>query len=108
MEDSLWDEAASYLSSAEKICQTTSLYKLRGALESKTTHDENAIQRWNMLAAQAEADRQWTCAFTGRVYDHWSIIAEPHGSFNTIIWDTPRPRALPSGELEDDTQVLVA
>lgn len=108
MEDSLWEEASAYLSSAEKIHQTTSLYKLRAALESKTTHDENAVQRWNMLAAQAAPDRQWTCALTGRVYDHWSVIAEPHGSFNTMIWDTPKPRALPSSELIEDSQILVA
>ena len=108
MEDSLWEEADLYLSSAEKMNQTESLYKLRAALESKTTHNDHALHRWNMLAAQAEPDRQWTCGLTGRVYDHWSLIAEPHGSFNTMIWDTPRPRALPSGDLEDNTQVLVA
>jgi HemY protein len=39
--------------------------------------------------------KAWHCRETGRLYKHWSPVAEPHGSFNTI-------RAI-----EDHTELLI-
>lgn len=86
--DGLWGEAWQYLSAAEKIRPNARLYRLWAQMEEKTSHGEAAKRYWEK-AADAPADKVWTCRETGRIYDHWSPIAEPHGSFNTIVWDYP-------------------
>ena len=40
-------------------------------------------------AADAPASKVWTCKVSGRIYERWLAIAEPHGSFNSIVWDYP-------------------
>ena len=60
--------------------------------------DLAAGQNWEK-AADAAADKVWICRETGRIYDRWSPIAEPHGSFNTIVWgdsQTPHPASVPT------------
>lgn len=87
--DGLWGEAWQYLAAAEKIRPNARLYRLWATMEEKTSHSESAKRYWEK-AADAAADRVWTCRETGRIYERWSPIAEPHGSFNTIIWDWPQ------------------
>ncbi len=38
---------------------------------------------------EADAEKAWICCETGRVYEQYSPIALPHGSFNTIRWAKP-------------------
>lgn len=86
--DGLWGEAWQYLAAAEKIRPNARLYRLWAQMEEKTGHGESAKRYWEK-AADAAADKVWTCRETGRIYERWSPIAEPHGSFNTIIWGDP-------------------
>lgn len=87
--DGLWGEAWQYLAMAEKLRPNARLYRLWAQMEEKTGHTESARRYWEK-AADAPPDKVWTCRETGRIYEHWSPVAEPHGAFNTIVWDDPR------------------
>lgn len=89
MDAGLWGEAKNYLKMAEGIRTSARLYRLFAELEERTTKDEIAIRHWLEKAADAPSDRAWVCRESGRVYSEWQCVAEPHGSFNTIIWDFP-------------------
>lgn len=89
MDCELWGEARSALNMAEAIRPSARLYKLYAELEERSTHDEIAIKSWLEKAADAPFDRVWICKETGRIYADWSPVAEPHGSFNSIVWDFP-------------------
>lgn len=91
MEDGLWGEAKAYLTIAEQIEPSAKLYKLRAQVEEQTSHDPKKIQEWLEKAADAPASKVWTCRDTGAVYEQWSPVAEPQGSFNTIVWGYPLP-----------------
>lgn len=89
MEAGLWGEAKNYLKMAESIRTSKKLYRLYALLEEKTSNSPEKVQDWLQRAADAPSERCWICRETGHVYDHWSAYAEPHGSFNTIVWDFP-------------------
>jgi HemY protein len=91
IDDRLWGEARQYLAMAESIRPSARLYRLRSLMEEQLSHPSEA-RHWLEKAADAAADPVWTCRDTGQVYEHWSPIAEPHGSFNTIVWDYPQAR----------------
>lgn len=91
IKDGLWGEARSYLDQAENIRPTSQLYTLRAALEEKSgSGDEATTQAYLNKAQNTEAEPVWVCTETGRIYDRWSPIANPHGAFNSIIWDIPQ------------------
>jgi len=85
----LWGEARSYFEAAEAIRPSKELYKALAVLESAASGNEEAARAWLEKAADVMAERIWICRETGRVYQSWQPIAEPHGSFNTIEWDYP-------------------
>ena len=87
MHEELYGEARAYLKNAEKIQGSAELYRLRARLEEKSGGDAASVRGWLEKAADASPSKVWTCRETGRVYDGWSPIALPHGSFNTIVWD---------------------
>lgn len=89
MDDGLWGEARAYLVMAEKIRPSARLYRMWAELEDLATHDDDAARAWLEKAAQVPGDKVWICHETGRIYNEWSAIAEPHGSFNTIVWADP-------------------
>ena len=93
LEEGLWGEAWQFLSAAEKIRPSARLYRLWAQVEEKTGHAESARRYWEK-AADAPGDKVWTCRETGRIYEHWSPVAEPHGAFNTIVWDDPLIRRM--------------
>ncbi|MCB9990627.1 MAG: tetratricopeptide repeat protein [Rhodospirillales bacterium] len=105
MEEELWGQARDYLSQAEKTDYSARLCRLYATLEERLGHTEEA-NGWLEKAADAPAEKVWTCKETGRIYERWDPVARPHGSFNTIIWDYPKaraslsvPSALPQNEL---------
>lgn len=109
IDDRLWGEARAYLSRAEVIRPTARGYRLRAEIEEKSGHDMEQTRFWLEKAATAPADKVWTCAVTGRVYDKWHAVAEPHGSFNTIRWGFPdevRPNETPVLFRGDETLFL--
>ncbi len=87
MDASLWGEARSHVEKAEEFCPDARIYKLRAEIEKRSTHDDAEALFWLEKAEAAPQPRVWVCSETGRVYDDWHAIAEPHGSFNTIVWD---------------------
>ncbi len=85
----LWGVAKTYLMAAEKIHPSAQLYRLHADLEELTTRNAIVIRGWLERAASAPPEEVWFCAQTGHIYDSWSPIAQPHGSFNTITWGNP-------------------
>jgi len=88
IKDGLLGEAWQYLSAAEKIRPCARLYRMWAQMEEKTNHGESARRYWEK-AASASGEKVWVCRETGRIYQSWSAVAEPHGAFNTIVWDMP-------------------
>ena len=88
-EEGLWGEARARLEEAERLRPCARVYRLRGDLEMRATQDSDSAAHWYALADTAPPERVWTCRESGRIYAHWSALAEPHGSFNTIVWDFP-------------------
>lgn len=86
IEDGLWGEARQYLAMAEKLQPNARLYRL-WARFAERQHQPEESRHWLEKAADARPDKVWVCKETGRIYDRWHAVAEPHGSFNTIIWD---------------------
>lgn len=89
MASGLWGEARSHFAKAEDIQPSVRLYKALARLEEMSSGNKEGAQQWLEKAAEAPADKAWICRESGRVYDHWDPIAEPHGSFNTIEWSVP-------------------
>ncbi len=89
MESGLNGEARVYMTTAESLRPSARLYFLRADLEEATTHNPSSVRTWMDKAAHAQPDDVWYCALTGVIYEHWSPIAQPHGSFNTIRWGNP-------------------
>src|SRR6185295_17797099 len=89
IEQGLWGSARAYLERADSIRPGPRLYRLRARLAQALDRPEEASLMLRK-AAEAPPDKTWVCAETGRTYEHWSPVAQPHGSFNTIIWDYPQ------------------
>lgn len=89
MQDGLYGEARAYMKTAEDLEPSARVYRLRAQLEEQSTHDDRKVREWLEKAADAPPSRVWTCTDTGAVYEQWSPVAMPHGSFNTIIWGYP-------------------
>ncbi len=105
-----WGEAKSYLMTAENIYPSAQIYRLQAIVEQNSTQNDEAIHRLMDRASNALADKKWICSETGMTYDHWNTIAQPHGSFNTMIWDSPGARILQeksSLSLHEDTALLI-
>ena len=89
MDAGLAGEAKAYLTMAESLRPTSQVYRLRADLEQITTRNATLIREWMDKAAEAAPDAVWYCTLTRHIYDRWSPVAEPHGSFNTIEWGNP-------------------
>lgn len=93
LEDSLTAEARQYLDMAAQLCDSPRLYRLEARFAEKQGRMAEAAH-FLERAAEAPPDDVWYCRETGRIYDHWTPVALPHGSFNTIIWGQPKMRPL--------------
>jgi HemY protein len=90
IDQSLWGEAKAYLAAAEKIYPVADIYRLRAEIEKRTTKNEEVVHNYLEKASEAPAGKVWYCKKTGHIYDRWSAVAEPHGTFNTIEWGYPQ------------------
>lgn len=88
IDNGLWGEARPYLERAEKLDPRARLYTLWADMEDRQGHEEDAAHYYRK-AAHAAPDPVWLCRRTGRIYEKWSPVAQPHGAFNTIAWDYP-------------------
>ena len=88
IEDRLWGEADKYIDKAEALRQSARVYRLKARRAEEAGHFKE-VSKYLEQASQADADKTWICAETGRFYDRWMPVAYPHGSFNTIVWDYP-------------------
>ena len=89
MEAGLNGEAKAYLTLAETLRPTAQVYRMRADLEDATSHNAALVRDWLDKAASAQPDPVWYCRLTGHIYERWSPVARPHGSFNTIQWGHP-------------------
>ncbi len=89
----LWGEARQHYLKAEGLQPSASVYRALAVLEEKANGDEEAARAWLEKASDLQGKeiehKVWVCRETGRIYERWSPIAEPHGSFNTIEWGVP-------------------
>lgn len=102
LDDHLWGIAQQYIERAGSIGANPRLYRLRARLaQSQNRPEETAMML--RRADDAPAEKTWICSLTGRAYEEWMPVAPPHGSFNTIVWDYPRPlpHAYVSGDASD-------
>jgi len=101
MEEGLWGEAKTYLQAAETLRPSAQVYRLRSKLEEETGRNAYLIKDWLEKAADAAPDAVWYDALTGNIYDHWSPIALPGRTFNTIVWGHPVATGTPVEALKD-------
>lgn len=94
MEQGLWGEARKNLSRALEAAPGAKVYRMMAELEERSGGGAEAAKMWLEKAADAPPENRWVCSASGRIYDSWHPVAEPHGSFNTIIWDTPQAAVL--------------
>ena len=90
MDEHMWGVAREHLDAAASIGASVKLYHLRARLAQAQNHPDEATLMLRR-AAEAPPEKIWFCRDSGHVYKSWSPVAEPHGSFNTIVWDIPRP-----------------
>jgi HemY protein len=105
LDSGLWGEAQQYLNMAGTLGDSARLCRMRARLAEKRGHPAEAA-RWLEQAADAPGGEVWYCAQTGRLYENWSPIAQPHGAFNTIRWG--RPQARPGDSRPDAVLPLLA
>ncbi len=91
-----WGEAKSYLTHAEKIYPSASLYRFMAVAEQNSGDNDAIIHALMEKASEALPDKSWHCAQTGLIYQEWSPLAMPHEGFNTIIWGVPGETKLTS------------
>ncbi len=89
MESNLNGEARTHLVMAENLRPSAQVYRLRANLEEEATHNAVLVRELLDKAAGAVPDPVWYCTRTGHIYERWSPVAQPHGSFNTIEWGSP-------------------
>ena len=106
MEDGMWGEARQYLAMAEKLQPNARLYRL-WAKFAERQHQPEESRHWLEKATEARPDKVWVCRETGRIYDHWSALAHPHDSFNTIVWEDPQVLAGAGRFLLPDSPFLI-
>ncbi len=90
IEMALWGEARKHLEAAEKRGADARVYDLRAQLEEKAGRPFEEVQAWRAKAAEAPPAPAWVCTVSGRIYPRWQPVAQPHGSFNSIIWGDPQ------------------
>ncbi len=105
IENGLWGSARAYLDRASTMRAGPRLYRLRARLAQALDRPEEATLMLRK-AAEAAPEKTWVCKETGRTYDHWSPVAQPHGSFNTISWDHPLPEKTDSAA-NDRSELLI-
>jgi HemY protein len=89
MDLELWGEAKSYLMRAQNLHPTARVFRLRAIVEQHLTHHDASIHELMEKAAAALPDKVWVCSLTGIIYEEWTPVAAPHGSFNTVVWNMP-------------------
>lgn len=110
MDADMWGEAKAYLMVAERLKPTAKLYRQLAIVEQHTSNSDDSIHECMEKAAMALPDKVWVCEQTGIVYEEWEPIAQPHGSFNTIVWDYPQSRpmhAVGNRIVANDTLLLI-
>lgn len=85
----LWGEAKSFIQKAGEIEESAAYFKLLSELEDRTGGERAQVRELLLKAAGAKPAKAWICSVSGKVYPEWRAVAEPHGGFNTIIWDVP-------------------
>ena len=108
MDAGLWGEAREYFERAEDIAPSTALYQSLAKLAEKSGGSDESVRAYLEKAAHAPSEKVWVCRESGNIYSRWSPIAQPHGSFNTIIWDVPHAHRGPVILLNETAEMAEA
>lgn len=104
LDSGLAGEAKAHVVIAQDVRPSASVYRLRADIEEQTTHNSSAVREWLDKASSAAPDPVWYCTLTGHIYERWSPVAQPHGSFNTIQWGNPLDRSYMGKEVLENWQ----
>ncbi len=80
--------ARQHIDAAMLLRKSARALRLMAAMEEKLGH-HNAADLVMESATSAVPERAWVCVESGRIYPNWMPFAQPHNSFNTIVWDDP-------------------
>ena len=86
MSEEKWSEAQEELNKAVSIKAEQRLYKIWAELDERTGKSEATIRMRLEQMVEAFPPPCWTCRLTGHTYKEWAPLANPHQSFNSIIW----------------------
>lgn len=89
MQESLWGEAREHFRHADQGDSSARLYWLWATMEKRAGSPGSVVQALQEKASSFPPDPCWVCRETGRIYEQWTPVAEPHGSFNSIHWAQP-------------------
>ena len=104
----LWGAARSHIEQADACARPgPRLYRLRARLAQALDRPEEASLMLRH-ANEAPAEKAWVCRQTGRIYDQWSPTAQPHGSFNTIVWDYPHAAMVDRAAMDRSELLITA
>ncbi len=102
LDENLTGEARGHLLRAAQSEPSKEVYRAMLALERAAHAEPAVIRAAEERLLNAPPSKVWTCTKTGAVYDRWSPIARPHGSFNTIVWGLPQVPAAQIIHANDD------
>lgn len=106
IEERLWGSVQQYLERAEAAGPGPRLYRLKARLaQIQNRPEETALML--RKADESPPEKAWICRETGHVYERWTPVAEPHGSFNSIVWDYPGRLLRPEPLHTDRSELLV-
>ena len=111
LDHNLPGEARGHLARAQAIRDSAAARSLELALARKEAKGEALIRDLEARLQSPPPSPVWHCKKTGMVYETWSPVARPHGSFNTIEWGlagVPVVDALPGRDAPDDPLMIGA
>jgi HemY protein len=85
-----YDEAKKHLQKAVEKHPQKRFFKLWADVTEKSGGSEVAVRHHLERMNTALLDPVWICSKTGTTYEKWLPLCYPHGSFNTMIWSSPR------------------
>lgn len=85
----LWGEARRQLETAGGSSPPVRVCRLMAEVEERANADQAKVHDWLARAAEAPADRSWSCTACGAHHETWRSVCESCGAFGTLQWRAP-------------------
>ena len=85
----LWGEARRQLETAGGTSPPVRVCRLMAEVEERANADQAKVHDWLARAAEAPADRSWSCTACGAHHETWRSVCESCGAFGTLQWRAP-------------------